>query len=382
MAQSHGKPRQRSSVVDNLIQSWMTGIPASTTEKKTSMGYNFKPKGVKREPTSGPQFSNIDTPQSVFGTEDGREATFQGRPRFGTSTTTPDLEAMRLFADRYAEAMAKSTRDKYKLPSMVTPKFKTGGDWHCFLSEFKDMVTLSDLKPSLQMAYLKQAVPEEAKKMLYQHKVENVEEALEMLTELYEPTKDSWTALQELQQITQRSGERFRLLAGRIKDATEPIKLPARELDELVKSRFKHAIADPETRNLLLWEAKDLKLEELIKKAQTFEDTRQAGKAKPKKTLRATEENSETSTLRREVSELKKQLESIKPGKSSQKDKSGGKKPVCWNCGQRGHLSRVCRQEKVGDGFTHRPKRGKDRGREKQDSKTQPEDLNGNSQGE
>ena len=57
---------------------------------------------------------------------------------------------------------------------------------------------LADLKPSHQLAHLKQAVPEEAKCLLYQHEVDSVEHALEILTELYEPLKDSSTLMKEI----------------------------------------------------------------------------------------------------------------------------------------------------------------------------------------
>ena len=38
------------------------------------------------------------------------------------------------------------------------------------------MVKLANLKPSHHLAYFKQAVPDEAKRILYQHKVETVQQ--------------------------------------------------------------------------------------------------------------------------------------------------------------------------------------------------------------
>ena len=63
-------------------------------------------------------------------------------------------------------------------------------------------MSLADLKPSLQMAHLRQAIPEEAKKFLYQEQIESVERAFEMLTELFEPHKDSSTLMEEIFKIS------------------------------------------------------------------------------------------------------------------------------------------------------------------------------------
>ena len=296
---------------------------------------------------------------------DSRSQTRDGtRPKVCETTGIVDLDTIRMVVDSYADAMSRTTHDRYKIPAVSIPKFKVGGDWRCFLSEFKDMVRLADLKPSHQMAYLKQAIPEEAKKMLYQHKVDAVEEALTMLTELYEPVKDSWTALQELQKVNQQPGERLRVLAGRIKNATIPIKLPTKELDELVKSRFKHALADSETRNLLLWEKEDVSLEHMIQKAQLFEDAKQSHSSNKGKRALRTSTTDESAALKKEIDELKQKLADL------QKDKAKPKsKPTCWNCGRKGHFSRNCQQEKVGDGYSRRPK-NKGRGQSKKEYKS------------
>ena len=49
----------------------------------------------------------------------------------------------------------------------------------------------------------------------------------------------------------------------------ESLELPSTDLDKPIKSRFKHAIADPETRNQLLWDNTDMTLNQ---KAQKFKD--------------------------------------------------------------------------------------------------------------
>ena len=83
-----------------------------------------------------------------------------------------------------------SRSSRQKIPPVAIPKYKSGADWRCFLAEFRELVRFADLRPSHQLMYLKQAVPDEAKNMLYQHKVETIEHAIDMLTELYEPVKD------------------------------------------------------------------------------------------------------------------------------------------------------------------------------------------------
>ena len=68
-----------------------------------------------------------------------------------------------------------------------------------------------------------------------------------MLTELYEPLKDLSTLVKEILRISQQPNERLRVLAGWMKDAVhkylETLALPSTDLDKLIKSRFKHAIA-------------------------------------------------------------------------------------------------------------------------------------------
>ena len=114
---------------------------------------------------------------------------------------------------------------------------------------------------SHQLARLKQAVPKKVWCLLYQQEVDAVEHALEILTELYQPLKDSSTLMEEILTISQQLNERLRqhlqsVLAGWIEDAahkySEMLQEPSMDLDKLIKSRFKHAIVDQETRNQLL----------------------------------------------------------------------------------------------------------------------------------
>ena len=226
------------------------------------------------------------------------------------------------------------------------------------------MMSMTDLKPSLQMVHLRQAVSEEAKKLLYQEQIDTVERAFEVLTELFEPHKDSSTLMEEILKITQQPKERLRALVGRIEKAArryaETLHLSTSELDQLVKSRFKHAIGDPETRNQLLWDDWEMTLSHMIEKEQKFEDFKGTESSKAKKTLRMTKTSSVTDQLKTELAKLKKQMASLQASiekKSSTARVQGSKKTfICWNCGGRGHIGRHCKKPKVGDGFSFHPK--------------------------
>ena len=360
---------------------------------------DFDPRRDENPETSVPESSrpepptNLSTPfQTDLLSQSVRRKEFKSEPEqiqpktsTGTqafqATESLNLEAIKLVLDSYADVVSRTTKERYKVPPVAIPKFKSGGDWRCFLAEFKEMIKLADLKPSHQLAYLKQAIPEEAKKMLYRHKVDAVDEALQMLTELYEPTKDSWQALQDMQKISQQSGERLRLFAGRLQDATRPMKLPPQVLDDLVKSRFKQALADSETRNLLLWDTEDVTLDEMVQKAQLYEDAKVGMQKSHKKVLKTSTSSDENSALKKKIEELEQKL----LGLQQARDSKSRTRVTCWNCGRKGHFSRNCRQDKVGDGFTHRPK-NKGRGRDEQKQKavdTQTEEgLNSDPQGQ
>ena len=133
------------------------------------------------------------------------------------------------------------------------------------------MMRLAGLKPSHQ---LKQAVPGEAKCLLYQQKVDAVDYFLEVLTELYEPLKDS-TLMQEILKISQQQNERLRVLSGQMEDDAQKysktLELPFTDLDKLIENRTKHAFADQEMRNQLLWDQTKMTLDEMVQEAQQFE---------------------------------------------------------------------------------------------------------------
>ena len=131
----------------------------------------------------------------------------------------------------------------------------------------------------------------------------------------------------------------------------ETLCLSISELDQLIKSRFKHAVVGAETRNQLLWDDREISLSQIIEKVQRFEDFKNTESLKAKKTLRTTESNSVTDHLKNELADLKKQMASLQAGidkKSSTPAETSPKRPfICWNCRGRGHITRHCKKPKV-----------------------------------
>ena len=104
--------------------------------------------------------------------------------------------------------------------------------------------------------------------------------------------------MEEILPISQQPNERLRVLAEWIKDAThkywETLALLATDLDRLIKSWFKHPIADQEKRNQLLWDRTGMTLDQMVQKAQQFKNLKNSEPVKSKKSLRMTDSSSET----------------------------------------------------------------------------------------
>ena len=112
---------------------------------------------------------------------------------------------------------------------------------------------------------------------------------------------------------------------------TEMLALPPTDLEKLIASRFKHAIADAETQNQLLWDDTEMTLSQMVQKAEQVEDYRGCDNVKPKKSLRTME------LLQKQVSsENRKRSYKNKfpPYRPKQKGTSlSRRKPfICWNC--------------------------------------------------
>ena len=352
-------------------------VVSSTPAENESSGRRLSSAGVeRRRSVSEGRRDNGSVFTRTLETESGVNETPQTQ---NSRRSDRQEQSIREAVENYLGTMTRNVSEKYKVPPIVLPKFEVGGDWRCFLTEFREMAELADLKPTHQMVYFKQAIPEEAKKMLFQHKVGTIQQAVELLSELYDPVKDTWTVLQELEKITQKPGERLRVLASRIEEVARRYEetlantSPA-DLNKLIVSRFKHAIADEETRNHLLWDLSESSLDKMVQKAQQFEDARQTFRGR--KNRRMVGEENDSEQLRKENFELKQKLERLQKKKTTAKKYS----VLCWNCGEKGHFSRNCSQEKKGDGFTFRPKKGEKESSERQNTESQ--NLNSKVQGE
>jgi hypothetical protein len=162
------------------------------------------------------------------------------------------------------EAGEKASR--LRLAAAAPTKFEEDGVWRYFLADFRETIQMSGLRASDQLGYLKRALPEKAIRLLHQYGVETLEDAIVMLTGLYEPGQDSSTAMQAIGGIMQKGGERLTGLAGRIKEVVrryaDTMDLRRSDIEKMVTDRFKHAIADKDTRNFLLWDPSVMTLAE------------------------------------------------------------------------------------------------------------------------
>jgi len=247
---------------------------------------------------------------------------------------------------------------RYKAPAV--PRYKRGGDWPCFVSEFRDMVRMAQLSPEYQITYLKQAIPDEAKKLLIAKPDLTLDAALELLSSLFDSPKDVVSRQRELSNIVQRPGEHLRILAGRIEEAAQRYgeavgSLNQKHLDKLIQAQFRTAVEDAQTRAFLSWEGREMSLEELVQKAQTFQEDQSI---KGRKALKVDEEGGEVQQLKKRLAEMEEKFNRLKM-ESNREPKTELKRPkekMCWNCGQRGHISRECPEEKRGDGLSYRKK--------------------------
>ena len=81
----------------------------------------------------------------------------------------------------------------------------------------------------------------------------------------------------------------------------KPLEILSTDLDKVIKSRFKHLIADPETRNQLLpWDDTEITLDQMVQKAKEFENFCGSEAAKLRKPLRMTDTSFEISQLKKQ----------------------------------------------------------------------------------
>jgi len=111
-------------------------------------------------------------------------------------------------------------------------------------------------------------------------------------------------------------------------------------------------------------------LNQMVTKAQQFEDNRAQMTSTTRRGLRTTEEDAELKQLRAKVDEFQKTLEAVladkangarasdgrgawwRPAKQSQPQQPH-RKCTCWNCGEEGHQHRECPKERIKDGYSY-----------------------------
>ena len=207
-------------------------------------------------------------------------------------------------------------------------------------------------------------------------------EAVVKLDEMYNPTCDSTTMFKELDKIKQQSDEPVHMVAARVSSVVDKYadyvssNFTEAELQNIVCTHFRKSLRDKSLKKHLSWDHRrqPMTLDEMVLMAQHFiddnDDEDDEPKAKPaKRELRATEEGEhpEMRKLRSQMDEIQKTLQLLLtknvevkvPESSSKPEKSQPpqprRQPVCWNCGDMGHVKRKCPKELIGDGFTHQP---------------------------
>ncbi|MGW8177847.1 MAG: hypothetical protein ACWGQW_03520 [bacterium] len=188
----------------------------------------------------------VSTPETLLHQTESRTATTLPRKTYhemASQCASPETR------DEPPITAIRTSSPQLRFKAPAIPRYKVGNDWCCFKAEFQDMVKIARLSDQHQLTYLRQAVPEEARKMLFQKPSCTIDEALEMLTDLYDPSKDACTLMQELGKITQKPGERLRLLAGRIEEVARRYSDSIGTISELnlsktIQARFQNALID------------------------------------------------------------------------------------------------------------------------------------------
>ena len=52
-------------------------------------------------------------------------------------------DTMRTVLDSLVEALSSQSSQKYKLPAVQVPRYKTGADWRLFKAEFKQTMSMA-----------------------------------------------------------------------------------------------------------------------------------------------------------------------------------------------------------------------------------------------
>lgn len=286
-----------------------------------------------------------------------------------------------------------------KKPDLPLPKYQVGEDWNDFLTEWCQNARMVRLTTSQILPYLKHSLPAEARQLLTRKNIENINEAIEVLEDMYLPKRNAMSIFEELRKVSQKPDERMRNLASRLESVANKhidalsTHMTREEVDNLVCTRFRQALLEEDTRNHLCWDhqREPMTLQQMVYAAQRFEDEKDdPSSVKSKRNLRTSDDDSEVKRLQAKVSELQKALRELKSAQSGDAKEAEQVKPLlpaerqpqtsrqyrptrqsrqdreprqprrtaeCWNCGEVGHFKREC--QKPRQSYQQQPKQPK-----------------------
>ena len=268
-----------------------------------------------------------------------------------------------------------STAGGFKYAGLTLRQYKSGDHWPSFKTEFQAEMELADIRPSMQLAYLRRSIPEEGGRLLQHCQVQTLTSAFETLDGLFYPRRDLIDVQRDFLSIKQEQGEKLASLVGRLCVAAQEYELVLGHLtgsrrDDLVKEQFKRALTSSQVRDRLIdVEVSQITLADLLAKAQKLEsyfaEQEVVQSHKGNRALRgvlgyeapsAPQDSSrldyssqppETAfqqNIATQLAELQAQLASLKVRQFSRGTSQF--KGNCFNCGEAGHLVRECKQAK------------------------------------
>ena len=267
------------------------------------------------------------------------------------------------------EEIPRKANSYVRAGPLKVPEYKSGEDWNTFIQDFSEVRTVIGWSDEEALMYLRQSMPEEARRLLRGRQIDAYQEACRALASKYGPKLTRTQAMETFAIIQQQKGEDFDCLAGRIRDALGEygarITLTHADREIMAMEKFTQALADERIRDKLYMCARTCEtLDELVEEACAWERLGRR-KVEPLSKLRGLEDecaiaNPLVEQLTTGFNKLASQLEEMQGRlaemeKRSRKPRVNEERITCWNCGEKGHRTYRCPKPKVGDGFTRKP---------------------------
>ena len=240
---------------------------------------------------------------------------------------------------------------------LSVPTYKAGQDWTSFQKEFLNEMQLLDVPLNKQLLYLRRAIPEDGQALIRAPRVENLAEAILVLTKLYQPPRSSVEIQADFLEIKQKKGESLRNLAARLQDASnwydeEFRGMTKEDKERMVLAQFTRAIHSEKIQERLITEsftsiesalAVAEKMDRFLRKSTSI--------SAPQKVRMVTEPSDtkyeklmeERDLLEAKVAKL--ELENKSPsGPRGRGNKPAGPRGrfTCWWCNKEGHMKKNC----------------------------------------